>query len=165
MIDDIAGKLVPARHEYAESVNELSAAANVPPCLVYAIRLNETSEGDPPTVLEDGANPDTGLLPNGDNAGHGIMQLTSSWPSDWANPSSNIEYAIAHFIKPDLEQAVIDTGLQGDGLIRFVGAAYNSGYGAALRNHNLGDVDLGDTNRYGDRVLKHFNDLIAEAEG
>ena len=149
MIEGIEAKPVPEHHEFSAMVNDLCIAANVPPCLVYAIRLNETSEGDPPNVT------------SGDG-GHGIMQLTSSFPDDWEDPKSNFTYAINHFIAPDLDQAVKDTGLQGDGLIRFVAAAYNAGYGTAIEDHNRGDVDAHTTNRYGERAVAHFHDLINE---
>jgi hypothetical protein len=163
MRDGIEGGPLTDKHEYAEIVNRLSAERGVSPLLVYAIRLNETSEGFPPGGLQGGADPETGDMPDGSNAGHGIMQLTSSWPNDWSDPEANFKYAIEQFIEPDWNAWAEQTGLQGDGLVRAIAASYNAGLGAAMLAHKRGDVDAVTTNRYGERALEHYHALFAEA--
>lgn len=149
MRNGISGAPVASKHEYAQIVTELGAAENVAPLLVYAIRLNETSEGDPPDIV------------SGDG-GHGVMQLTSSYPPDWADPRANIAFAIENFIAPEWASWVRDTGLQGENLVRAIAASYNAGYGAALAAHNAGDVDAATTNQYGARALANYRRLLAE---
>lgn len=164
MRDGISGGPLSEKHEYATIVNALSDAGGVSPLLVYAIRLNETSEGFPPNGLQGGADPETGLMPDGSYAGHGIMQLTSSWPADWKDPEANFRYAIEEFIAPEWARWVTETGLQGEGLVRAIAASYNAGYGGAFAAHARGDVDAVTTNRYGERALEHYRQLLAEEE-
>lgn len=162
MRDGISGAELASKHEYAAIVNQLAIGAGVAPLLVYAIRLNETSEGFPPDGLQGGADPKTGLMPDGSNAGHGVMQLTSSWPSDWEDPAANIGYAIEHFIAPAWKDWVGIFAIKGDDLIRCIAASYNAGFDAARKAHIAGDVDAVTTDRYGDRALEHFHALLAE---
>lgn len=162
MIFGISGAALPAGFPFKQQIENVCAspARNFPPCLVGAIKMNETGLGDDPAALEYGADPETGLLPNGDNAGHGIMQLTSSWPDPgWDNAWTNIAYAVDHFLIPAL--VAWKDSLQGDDLVRAIAASYNAGLGKARQGHCEGDVDKYTTNDYGARALKEYTALAA----
>jgi hypothetical protein len=149
MKDGISGGPVPAAREYATLFDAIAGELDISPLVLCAIRQNETSEGDPPNVVSD-------------DGGHGIMQLTSSWPPDWADPEANIAYAAQRFVAPQWAAWVEATGLQGDGLIRAIAAGYNAGYETALRAHTRGDVDAVTTDRYGERALANYHRLLDE---
>lgn len=157
----ISGAPVPAAREYARLFNDVGILRAFPPLVICAVRLNETAEGFPPDGLQDGADPATGLMPNGSNAGHGIMQLTSSWPADWADPGASIDYATTKFLIPARDYWA--PTLQGDDLVRAIAASYNAGIGGAQLGHDRGDVDLCTTDRYGARALAHYLQLAAAA--
>jgi len=146
MKDGISGAPLPPGFPYKDIIDALSVKYQVSPCLVGAIKVNESGLSDPPDVM------------SGDG-GHGLMQLTSSWPENWADPYANIEYAIAHFIVPAWQYW--DQWLQGEGLIRAIAASYNAGLGNAIAGHEKGNVDLYTTNNYGQRALEHYQDLLA----
>lgn len=117
------------------------------PFLVYAIKVNETGSSLVPDVV------------SGDG-GHGWMQLTSSYPDPgWADPYTNVLYAIQHFILP-AEDFWAGKGYQGYDLVRCIAADYNEGEGAAWRDHMAGDVDWHTTNHYADRALAHYRALV-----
>lgn len=159
MRDGISGHLCPNGVPFAGIINTESLAADFFPCLVAAIKLNETGLGTNAACLQDGANPATGLMPDGSNAGHGIMQLTSSWPSDWNTPDGNIRYAITQYLVPAYE--AWRGKLQGSDLVRAIAATYNAGYGNALRGHEeYGNVDQFTTNGYGSRALANYVALV-----
>jgi hypothetical protein len=156
----ISGAPVPSGLPFAAQVMAASATAGVPPCLVYAIKVNETGLGRVADVLQDGAL-STGLMPDGSNAGHGIFQLTSSWPLTWADPQANANYAVRCFISPAIEFWNGVHGYTGDALVRCVAASFNAGVGAAWLWHvEYNNVDAFDTDHYGARALKHYHDLI-----
>jgi hypothetical protein len=105
-----------------------------------------------------------------DDGGHGPMQLTSSYPSDWDVPESNFRWAINQFISkawqvwtvgvPDLNEGR-GFGLEGDDLIRAIAASYNCGIGTAIDAHNeTGNVDAWDTDNYGARALTHYHAIL-----
>lgn len=149
MKDGISGALCPNALPYAQIINNLCLSRNFMPCLVGAIKMNETGLGQGPTTEND-------ISADG---GHGIMQLTSSYPDDWADPTANITYAIDHFLIPAYENWKGE--LQGDDLVRAIGATYNAGLGAAQSGHVNDDIDLYTTNDYGARCLAHFKNLVA----
>ena len=154
MKDGISGAPCPNALPYAQIINSLCIARNFFPCLVGAIKMNETGLGQGPTTEND-------ISADG---GHGIMQLTSSFPSDWADPTANITYAIDRFLLPNyLVLSVEPYSFQGDDLVRAVAAAYNEGLGTAEEDHDkYGNVDYGTTNDYGARALAHYTALVAE---
>lgn len=147
MRDGVSGALVVASFPYAKIINSLSLSANFFPCLVAAIKMNETGLGQGPATEND---------ISGDG-GRGIMQLTSSYPSDWQQPQANIGYAITHFLVP----AYVDWRgeLRGNDLVRAIAATYNAGLGNAQAGHAAGDLDKYTTNRYGARCLGHYQNL------
>lgn len=148
MIDGISGESLPADFPY-KTVIEEACGADFFPCLVGAIKMNETGLG---CGLE------TEQCISGDG-GHGIMQLTSSYPDNWQEPLPNIDYAVDHFLR--LAYEFWRPTLQGSDLVRAIAATYNGGLGNAEAGHAEGDIDRYTTNRYGDRALAHYEALIA----
>lgn len=148
MQNGISAALVPNEFPYADIINVQATFQDFFPCVVAAIKVNETGLGQGPTTEND---------ISGDG-GHGIMQLTSSWPSDWQEPELNIEYAIEHYMVPAYEYWL--GKLQGDDLVRAIAATYNAGLGNALAGHANGNLDEFTTNNYAARCLSHYQALI-----
>ena len=146
-MDGISGKPLPVGFPY-KSIIEQICGTTFFPCLVGAIKLNETGLGQGPHT-------ETNVSFDG---GHGIMQLTSSYPSDWQTPHSNIAYAVEHFLKPDFNYW--KSHLQAEPLIRAIAASYNAGLGNAQVGHNEGDLDKFTTQRYGERCYSKYFELI-----
>jgi hypothetical protein len=131
------------------------------PLVAYAIKVNETSSGTDPAVIQDGGDPTTLLLPDGTQAGLGIFQLTSSFPQDWRDPYANALYAVTTFMLP-AEEYWANQGFQGATLVRFIAAEYNAGRAKVIDGHNLfGDVDHYTTNNYALRALVHYETLLS----
>lgn len=151
MTHGVSGVTLPTGFPYKAIIESACAVDNLPPCLVGAIKMNETGLGFGPHTEQDISR----------DGGHGIMQLTSSYPSDWRDPAANIGYAIAHFILPDWEAWTTSPYLlTGDNLVRAVAAAYNDGLGTAERDHAFyGNVDRSTTNHYAARALAHYQSL------
>lgn len=148
MKDGISGTLLVATFPYAKIINNLCLQVDFFPCLVGGVKMNETGLGQGPTTEND---------ISGDG-GHGIMQLTSSYPSTWQEPQANIGYAIDHFLLP--AYAYWREELQGDDLVRAIAATYNAGLGNAQAGHAEGDVDRYTTNHYAARCLEHYHNLV-----
>ena len=113
--------------------------------ILVAIATNETLGDDAYTFA------DACCIVSADD-GHGVLQLTSSWPINWTDPRASAEYAIEHFIEPAgdyWEPLAADTS----SLVRLIAATYNEGLGAAIRWHDRGNVDGGTTNDYAARAL------------
>jgi hypothetical protein len=89
------------------------------------------------------------------------MQLTSSYPANWADPQTNIDYAVENYILPAWAYWRATYGYQGDDLVRCIAAEYNAGRGGAEQGHAEGDVDLYTTNHYADRCLMEYKALVA----
>ena len=124
------------------------------PCLVGAIKINETGLGQGPTTEND---------ISGDG-GHGIMQLTSSYPNDWQDPATNIAYAIEHFIVPAwnywANANAFSAAQQGEALVKCIAATYNAGLGNVQEGFERGNVDLYTTNNYGERAVANYAALV-----
>lgn len=116
-----------------------------------------------PVLLASIAAQESNFDPNvvSDDAGHGLMQLTASWPEGWQDPETNIEYAAVNFVRPayDYWQG---QGMLGDDLIRCTGASFNGGLGGAQAGHRRGNVDLYTTNNYGHRLVAQFHQILGE---
>lgn len=149
MINGISGNLLPTGFPYKAIIENL-CGSKVPPCLVGAIKLNETGTGSGPVTEQD---------ISGDG-GRGIMQLTSSYPKNWQDPTANISYAVSHFIIPAMNEWKDE--LQGDNLVRAIAATYNAGLGNAQAGHKIGDIDAYTTNRYGERCLQRYQALLQD---
>lgn len=137
------------------------------PALLYAIYWQEMGRGhgrDPDggaSRLQDGADPDTGLMPDGTNAGRGAFQLTSSWPDNWQDPFVSACYAIDVFLSPAIAYWHGLEGYSGNDLVLLVAATYNEGLGAARDRHAAGDVDAGTTDHYGHSVLAYYLNIVS----
>ena len=149
MRDGIAGTALPADFPYKQIIEQLCFENNVSPCLVGAIKMNETGLGQGPETEND---------ISGDG-GHGIMQLTSSFTDDWQDPAANIGYAIAHFIVPAWTYWAAQ-GETGEALAKCIAATYNAGLGNAQAGFASGDVDEYTTNNYGERAVTKMQALI-----
>jgi hypothetical protein len=147
VIFGISGAPVPDTFPFAAIFN---AERTVPPLLVASIAWRET-------LCTMSAN-DAQVCVSGDG-GHGIMQLTASFPYDWTQPEMNIGYAVDTFLEPALQHWHGLYQEVGDRLVKLVAATYNEGLGAAVKYHAQGDVDLGTTNDYGAGVLAIYTSL------
>jgi hypothetical protein len=115
------------------------------PLVVYAIKANETGTSvDPNVISSDG--------------GHGWMQLTASFPPGWADPYTNVAYAIANFLAP-AEAYWAAQGFLAETLLRFIAAEYNAGRGQTAAGHAAGNLDLYTTNNYAARALANYQAL------
>lgn len=153
MIAGISGAPVASNRLYASIINDVCVRLNFPPRLAYAVAMNETIIGE----MNGKWNACTIVSFDG---GHGLFQLTSSWPDDWADPVANTEYAVKNFLRDAFDTFV--TRVSGDDLVRCVAAAFNAGLGAAVAAHARGDVDRCTTDRYGERALENYH-ALAEA--
>jgi hypothetical protein len=147
---------------YAVDVTSACSAVRngFPACFAYAIAWRETIReygADAAGRLQDGWE----TLP-ANEVGHGLFQLTASYPTSWADPIANTKWAIAHFLLPDVA-FMLDQGpaLSGLTLVKLVAAAFNAGPGRAWQAHLEGDVDLATTNGYAADVASIYSQLIA----
>jgi hypothetical protein len=156
MIYGISGAPIPAHLPYASAIQAGCQAANFPPCVAYAIAWRETISGE---VAGLWVPQDACTVLSGDG-GHGLFQLTSSFPNDWTDAAANIRFALEQFLLPGMA-FFTGNGLVGDDLIRAIAAGFNSGNGTAWENHLLGNVDLGTAgNNYASSVLANYHLLI-----
>jgi len=147
MKNGIVGEPLPNGLAYGVEIEAACDAHDFSPMLAYAIKMNETAATDPPTIV------------SGDG-GHGIFQLTSSYPPNWADPAANAAYAVAHFLAPAYNYWAA-RGYNGDDLIKLVAATYNAGLGATITAHDAGDVDAATTDDYGARAVANYHTLLA----
>jgi hypothetical protein len=143
----ICGGPLPAGLPYGVEIEYVCETLGFSPLVAYAVKMNETGPRDLPNVLQVGGN------------GHGIFQLDSSYPDNWANPTANAFYAVAHFLLP-AQEFWAAAGFEGDALIRLTAATFNEGLGAAIAAHAKGNVDLWTTNNYGARALANYRTFI-----
>jgi hypothetical protein len=132
---------------FAQQINAACLTENWFPYVTYAIKWNETA-----------ALPDAATVISADG-GHGVMQLTSSFPANWADPYQNVLYAIGHFLAP--AETFWKTFEQGNDLIRCIAAEYNAGRAQAIEGHEEGDVDKYTTDGYAGRALATYLKLLA----
>ena len=149
MKNGIESGTVPADWPFAAQITEAANATNFSAILVAAIQHNETDGmADAATVI------------SGDG-GHGVMQLTATFPPDWSDPYANILYAIDNYLEPaETYWAPI---AQGDDLVRCIAAEFNAGRGGAIRGHEEGDVGKYTTDHYSDRALATYTSLKGAA--
>jgi hypothetical protein len=174
-----ADKSVPAIFALAASINGEAAYTKVPPCALAAIIANETGGKN---ELQEGADPATGLLPDGTQCGVGVCQITDGIDQPWnpkrptyagfdlLNPAQNMFVACEYFLAPAIKFA---QGLQvadpekfaqfGDGQVLFYAfAAYNEGEGAVKERFEGGqNPDNGTTDGYAARAMKAYIGFVA----
>lgn len=159
MLLGVSGAGLPAGLTYGTEIAAAADAAKFPQCWLYAHGWQETIKvaGWIGTL---GATPTTFISGDG---GHGIMQLTASYPPNWQDPQANAAYAIANFLTPAVQYWNSTFSVTGDALIKCVAAEYNAGRASAQAGHKLGDVGKYTTHTagvsYSDLVLKYFHQL------
>ncbi len=95
------------------------------------------------------------------DGGHGLFQLTSSYPAQWTQPDQAAAFAIEQFLLPALQFWGHDYHLAGADLIRAAAAEYNAGRQNAIQGHLAGDVGMYTTGGdYDVRVLSDYQDLV-----
>lgn len=121
MLYGISGAPVPVALNlpYADDVNAACQIVPFPPCLAYAVCWRETVRGYGLAAA---------TIVSGDG-GHGLFQLTSWVPPDWATPSRNAYWAILRWLLPSLnhfhDRGVTDV----DALMRATADSFNAGVG------------------------------------
>ena len=150
MIYGLSGAPVNPTLLYAGYTNRAAVDCNFPPAVIYAVAYHETISSypkiDPATYISD-------------DQGHGLCQLTASWPDGWADPYTNATYAILSFLEPAIKYWHGLYGYQGTTLLKLVAATYNEGLGAAIKYHEQGNVDAGTTNDYGQAIVDIYTNL------
>ncbi len=146
MKDGIHGGPLPPNLPYATEIEQACEENNFSPMLAYAVKQNETGPDDPADIVSAGG-------------GYGIFQLTSSYPSNWADPLANARYAITQFLQPAYAYWQAQ-GFTGTTLVKLVAASFNEGLGAAIEYHAQGNVDIGTTNNYGERAVDNYVKLV-----
>ena len=152
----ISGKPIPAALRYAAPIQEAADDDDFPPLFAYAIAWRETISGE-----VNGLWPSAATVVSGD-AGHGLFQLTSSYPGDWQDPKANALYAIQNFLLPAQEYWYGLNGYTGPDLVKLCAAEFNAGRGNAERGHEEGNVDLYTTDNYGTGVLAIYQSLVTK---
>jgi hypothetical protein len=164
MIWGISGSPVDEGLPFGREANLVGVKCEFPPCWLYGHGWIETIAEyglSAATRLQNGADPATGLMPDGSNAGHGIMQLTSSWPPNWEDSAANFVYAVDNFLMPAVKYWHGLYGYAGSTLVLLCAATFNEGLDAAKSDHAAGNVDAGTTNEYGHRVVSAMEQLLA----
>lgn len=147
MRNGISAKPVDESLPYAEEINTACQVGGFSPLVAYAVKWNETADL-----------PNAATVVSADD-GHGLFQLTASWPSGWRDPYTNALYAVDNFLVPaETYWAPI---VQGEDLVRCIAAEFNAGRSNAIAGHQNGDVDKYTTNDYGRRALATYHKLLS----
>ncbi|GAC1304827.1 MAG: hypothetical protein NVSMB19_15940 [Vulcanimicrobiaceae bacterium] len=144
MIYGLSGKPIQGT-PYDREINHAGRVFQFSPAFLAAI-VERESNFDCKVVSADG--------------GHGLCQLTSSWPADWILPDVNLNFALAEFLLPAIRYWHGLERYEGNNLVRLVAATYNEGLSAAIRYHMRGNVDAGTTNDYGSGVLALYQKYV-----
>lgn len=153
MRDGIMSGRIPMQLPYAKAIQAAADTNNESAALMYGIAQRETIRGQRAGLWIAS----TVVSPDG---GHGLFQLTSSYPSDWQQPQSNACYAAEHFIAP-ARAFFVAKGLLGESLIRCIAAAFNAGLETAWAAHLDGDCDACTTGGdYGADVFTTYNAIV-----
>jgi hypothetical protein len=150
----LSGAPVPSGLPYAPQINEAADVEDFWPMFLYAVAYRETIVSQLNRQIASAA-----TYVSFDN-GHGLFQLTESWPDGWADPLTNACYAVKYFLAPAVEFWNGEMGMTGIDLLRCVAAEYNAGRTAALAGHNQGDVDTYTSNGYAAAVLFYYQMLL-----
>ena len=139
---------------YELQIHNASTITDTPTALLYAIAWHETISGEvsgqwtaSSVISADG--------------GHGLCQLTASWPDNWDDAQANAVYACKNFIIPDALYWYRKYGYTGETLVRCIAASYNAGISGAEAGHIIGNVDCYTTNRYAAKVLGFYRSIVA----
>jgi hypothetical protein len=151
----VSGAPLPDGLDYGEAVRAAASASDFAPCWLYAHAWQET-------IKIDGMDAAGALSGDG---GHGLLQLTASYPSNWDDPQANASYAITNFLEPAIAYWNGVRGIDGDALVKCVAAEYNAGRTNAIKGYEAGDVGKYTTHTagvsYSDLVLRYYRQLSA----
>ncbi len=138
---------------YFAAINMAALDEACPTALAYAIAWHESIQG------EANGKWTAATVVSGDG-GHGLFQLTSSWPSDWIEPAANARFAMSQFLIPAGEywSALVTSRAA---RVKCIAATFNAGFGNAMAGHAEGNVDKYTTDGYGAAVLAIYSKLIA----
>jgi hypothetical protein len=151
--------IIPINYRYAWPIQSAADNVKTSAFLLYAIAETETIDGELAGMW------DAASVVSADG-GHGLFQLTSSYPSFWEDPRTNAQYAAANFVIPAWSFWATRYDLVGDALVRAVAAEFNAGRANALAGYTEhGDVGFYTTKQNGttsyDRVvLGHYHELL-----
>lgn len=152
----ITAGVIPSHLPYAATILRNCIAYGFSPALAYAVAWRETVRGE----MNHEWTASTIVSSDG---GHGVFQLTSSWPNPgWDNPETNTQYALHHFLIPGMYYFAAK-GMRDEALIRCIAAGFNAGDLTVWEDHvTYGDVDIGTANHdYAADVLRQYTSLIA----
>lgn len=149
----IVAGTIPHALPFAGVIQAAADAAGFSAALAYGVAWRETIRGqkygqwNAATVVST-------------DGGHGLFQLTSSYPDDWREPESNARYALDNFLKP-ARDFFVAKGVLGEALVRCIAAAFNAGTETAWEAHLRYDVDSVTTgHNYGADVFRVYHAII-----
>ena len=156
MIYGLSGRAVSSALPYATPINVACMELGFSPPLAYAIAQRETIRG------QIGGLWDAATIVSTDD-GHGLFQLTSSWPAKWNDPLANARYAIGGWLVPSMHHYATVHGLAGDELVKAIADSFNAGDAVVCRACREGtDPDRATSGRdYGSDVLANYKRLVA----
>jgi len=152
----LSGEPVPTHLPYAEAINRACSIQNFWPLFAYAVAFRETI-----VAQENHSIPAASTYVSFDS-GHGLFQLTSSWPDAWEDPETNCAYAIKYFLQPAVDFWSDPTGynLSGLPLLRCCAAEFNTGREDTITGHKTGNVDLYTSGNYATAVEGYYLTLL-----
>jgi hypothetical protein len=161
MIYGLSGRPLPPGLLYGSQIEAACEARNFPPCAAYGVANRETLRAQRSGWLAATfAGKDAATVITGDG-GHGVFQLTSSFPDDWADVMANTLYALDHFLVPSMHYYA-GAGHEGDELLDLIADAFNAGSGRvnSFRVQGL-TADMATTGGdYGADVLRCYHALL-----
>lgn len=158
MKDGIISGLIPIHCPYAWPIQHAAERLDSSAFLAYSIASVETIDGE----LAGLWNAATVVSPDG---GHGLFQLTASFPDNWQTPLANALWAIDTFINPSwIYWSNVSSVFRGDNLVRAVAAEFNAGRNNAIAGHAHGEIGRYTTKSdgvtYDYRVLDRYHKLL-----
>lgn len=154
MINGIVATSLNPSLRYAPAINEacMRPYGSQSPLLCYAIAWRESISGEIAGLWESAAD----VISS--DGGHGLFQLTASWPFNWDSAYVNACYAIDDYINP--AETFWAEKEQGDKLVLCMAAEFNAGRTLALKGYDLGDVGRFTTDNYAAAVLGFYQNLV-----
>ncbi len=153
----LSGKSVPSSYLYADVINQAAISKGVSPIAMYAIAWRETLGVAGWIKATYGVDPADFISFDG---GHGVFQLTASYPPDWNDVLQNALYAIDDFYEPYL-QDWLARGYTGTTLLQLAADDYNAGDTPVDIAHKAGRADSATTGgNYGSDVVLSYNNLL-----
>ena len=152
MIWGLSGAPCDPSKPYADAIEAAAEYTGFPPKWLYAIAWQET------IVLQVAGVWNAATIVSGDG-GHGLFQLTSSYPVNWQDPYTNAVYAVEGdpmFLR-GAAKYWFGRGYRGRELVKLASATFNAGLKNVLAGHADGDADEWDTNKYGQRIVNSLD--------